>query len=165
MVYFGINLSATQNTYMNFEFGWETTLSVDNERLDNQHRELLSQVNKLINLFVKESANQTTVNEAATFLDDYIKTHFRDEEAYMESYGYPHLDAHRASHAHFIENYLALRKRMLVPEPDEKLIFDLEHHLVQGGQAIRRLHSFSARTNKINMGVRKQMPCAWSEKL
>ena len=44
------------------------------------------------------------------FLDEYTKTHFRDEEKYMESINYPELDAQKKAHAHFEEELSILRK-------------------------------------------------------
>jgi hemerythrin len=44
------------------------------------------------------------------FLSEYTKTHFRDEEKYMESIKYPELEAQKKAHAYFEQELAQLRK-------------------------------------------------------
>jgi hemerythrin len=44
------------------------------------------------------------------FLDDYTKTHFKDEEKYMQSINYPKLNEQKQMHQDFIKRLAELRK-------------------------------------------------------
>lgn len=45
------------------------------------------------------------------FLDEYTKTHFRDEERYMQSINYPELNAQKQMHDGFIKKLAELRNQ------------------------------------------------------
>lgn len=116
---------------MNIEFSWVPTLTVYDEALDNQHKQLLNQVNELIKTVLEEEIDFTTVKKVLGFLDDYTETHFRDEEHYMEKHNYPHLTEHRALHEQFKERYIKLKAKLLASEKVENITFDLENELAR----------------------------------
>ena len=45
-----------------------------------------------------------------TFLEEYVHTHFKDEEALQREHQYPEFDAHHAEHQYFIEQINKLKK-------------------------------------------------------
>lgn len=87
---------------------WRQSLSTGIEEIDNQHKELFDRVNKLF-----DSCNQhkgkEEVGEIVKFLEDYVVTHFRDEEKIMEKYSYPEIKPHKELHQQFIKDFLTLK--------------------------------------------------------
>ena len=73
--------------------------------VDEQHQrlfEIVGTANDLINNeFIPDKFDYIT--DILTELTEYTKVHFSDEERYMESVGYPGLEAQRQAHAGFID--------------------------------------------------------------
>ena len=69
---------------------WTPDLSVGIEKIDGQHQEMFKMAEQL---FSADNAAKGAgfFEELLGFLDEYTKKHFADEEAYMESIGYPGL--------------------------------------------------------------------------
>lgn len=87
---------------------WNPSLLVGVERIDNQHKSLIDHANKLFEAG-KNGKSREVINDLLKFLDDYTKTHFRDEETYMASIRYPELEAQKRYHAAFIKSLADLR--------------------------------------------------------
>lgn len=83
---------------------WTSALSVGEETIDSQHNTLLAQINKLYNEFMK-GEEESAIENALLFLDQYIKNHFSYEEDYMEKNNYPGLEDHKKIHQEFIDSY------------------------------------------------------------
>lgn len=114
VIYFTDYLRVTALPHdMSMEFDWSPDLTVFDETLDNQHRQLLCQVNRLIQSITEDTPKTPVVQEAIAFLDEYTLNHFRAEEEYMKAHNYPYLDAHIALHTKFIEQYTAIKERIL----------------------------------------------------
>lgn len=114
---------------MDIQFTWTPALSVGDEKLDQQHHQLLEQINKLLNAIVAGKDNLLVIGNTLEFLDQYIDAHFADEERYMQEHQYPGLEAHHKLHTQFIEQYSSIRARMLAFDSPEKVLVDLEQHL------------------------------------
>ena len=83
---------------------WIDEYEVGLESLDAQHKQLFSLVNKLY----EPENNHMTEEELAGILyafSDYMNVHFKDEEEYMLSIGYPDLLEHIQLHNELV-NYL-----------------------------------------------------------
>ena len=114
---------------MDVKFTWAPTLSVNNEKLDNQHKQLLEQINKLNETAAEGKGNAAAINETLNYLEYYFATHKKDEEQYMQEHGYPGLEAHRALHNLFVEHYIDLKTRILAFDSEERIIHDLVYDL------------------------------------
>ncbi|MDQ5902387.1 MAG: hemerythrin [Patescibacteria group bacterium] len=114
---------------MNIQFTWTPALSVGDDKLDNQHKQLLEQVNALLDALAGGQNNLIVIEQVLKFLDQYIDEHFVDEERYMEEHQYPHLVEHRALHAQFIERYTHMKERIYTFESVDGMLIDLEVHL------------------------------------
>lgn len=88
---------------------WKTDYSVGNDYIDNQHRELFRRFNALIEA-CKESRGREKVQELLRFLDDYVESHFADEEALMVTNAYPGTAEHRRLHDTFRSELGRLKK-------------------------------------------------------
>jgi len=85
-------------------FEWTPNMSVGDETIDNQHKKLLKQVNKLIDALNVRS-ELSAVRETVSFLGKYVEEHLRYEEKYQEEHNYPGLEEHKKIHAGFEKFY------------------------------------------------------------
>lgn len=81
---------------------WRDSLAIGVERIDNQHKELLLHFDRLLNA-CQEGKGIEELSKLLVFLEEYVHTHFRDEEALQRLNLYPAYEAHRAEHLYFIE--------------------------------------------------------------
>ncbi len=84
---------------------WTNEFSVDSAILDYEHQTLLSIYSEMVDLFLCGGDNLKMANLLSQ-LADYAMTHFRTEEAYMESISYPKLDEHKELHSAYSEQVL-----------------------------------------------------------
>ncbi len=88
---------------------WTPDLSVGIEKIDGQHQEMFKMAEQL---FSADNAAKGAgfFEELLGFLDEYTKKHFADEEAYMESIGYPGLAQQQHDHAEFLCKLVMLKE-------------------------------------------------------
>lgn len=91
------------------EIVWTPSLSVGVELIDEQHKLLFDKINKLFKA-VHSGANEELVMDALNFLDEYTKTHFGDEERYMQSINYDRYNIQKSMHTDFIGELDKLKK-------------------------------------------------------
>lgn len=90
---------------------WTNDFKFGVAEIDDQHRALFSQCNKLLNA-IHTNREIEEVNEAITFLDTYVTSHFHDEENLMEEYKYPFTDFQKGQHAKFSEYFNSLKQEI-----------------------------------------------------
>lgn len=88
---------------------WKSDYSVGYDNIDRQHQELFRRFNALIEA-CKESRGREKVGELLGFLDDYVESHFGDEERLMAAHGYPGEAEHRRLHDTFRGELARLKK-------------------------------------------------------
>lgn len=91
---------------------WTEELSVGVDLIDNQHKELFNRINDLITA-IKSKTCKYKIGDVIKFLEDYVVSHFGEEEAYMKKFSYPHYDQHKAQHEIFIANFAALKEELI----------------------------------------------------
>ncbi len=79
---------------------WDKSLSVNNEELDAQHRELIRLYNELHEALTEGTPKEAADKKATTLegLLKYVQYHFEFEENYMAEIGYPDLGRHKKMH-------------------------------------------------------------------
>ena len=91
-------------------FTWTSDMSVGVERLDEDHRSLISIINHLADsLENQDDGSEEVINRALTALARYTEIHFTREEEVMKSVDYPVLDGHRDEHEKFIQDLYNLK--------------------------------------------------------
>lgn len=90
--------------------GWNLSLTVGIDRIDDQHKILYEKVN---NLFVacQQRQGKKVVGDMLKFLEDYTKLHFTEEEEYMRSIDYPEYNNQCEYHRTFIRELDKLSKQ------------------------------------------------------
>lgn len=78
---------------------WKESYSVGVDALDADHKRLIDLINRLSD----PDGSGTTVPQALSELDNYVRYHFRAEEERLEAVDYPDLTAHKDQHARFEE--------------------------------------------------------------
>lgn len=86
---------------------WTGDMSVGEAGLDNDHRQLLSLFNQLATAEVL--GNRSMIEYILDDLYHYTHEHFAREEQYMQSMGFPELEAHRRIHEALSDRVARLR--------------------------------------------------------
>ncbi|WP_313345175.1 hemerythrin family protein [Sedimentibacter sp.] len=89
---------------------WSKNLEVGVELIDSQHKNWFDKADQLFEAG-KSGKSKEYIIQMFDFLDDYTKTHFRDEEKYMQSINYPELNSQKQMHEAFIKKLAELRKQ------------------------------------------------------
>ena len=133
-------------------FGWKEIYSVGNPSIDAEHKQLFDIAQEAFT-DVESSQRNIKIKEVLTSLYNYMKTHFKHEEKFMQEINYPKFEEHKVLHHNIIERINTFVKQL--PNLDESLfekelakIIDiaLVHHIIQED---RKIISW-ARTNSKN---------------
>ena len=89
---------------------WTKNLDVGVELIDSQHKNWFEKANQLFEAG-KTGKSREYIIQMFDFLDEYTRTHFRDEEKYMQSINYPEISSQKQMHADFIKKLTELRKQ------------------------------------------------------
>ena len=79
---------------------FDKSLETGNELIDQQHKELIDRVNKLLESCYMGTEKRTAI-QTLNFLLDYTEFHFQAEEKLQEEISYPGIEEHRKQHADF----------------------------------------------------------------
>ncbi len=90
---------------------WRDELSVGVEQIDAQHKELLQQFDQLLSA-CRQGKGSEEVLHLLDFLDEYVVTHFHDEEQLQKQSGFPDFDEHHREHQAFVAKLEELKNRM-----------------------------------------------------
>lgn len=88
---------------------WKDKYKIGVDLIDSQHMELFRRVTDFVETLRAQGAwgeKVSKVNETLAFMRDYVVTHFRDEEEYQKSIGYPSLEEHRKIHGDMVRYVL-----------------------------------------------------------
>jgi len=78
-------------------FEWAKEMQIDKGQIDADHKELLSIANRVLNLN-RPKRDAEELKQVIRELYNYVQYHFSREEALMEKWEYPELDAHHKKH-------------------------------------------------------------------
>jgi len=88
---------------------WDEGYSLGISNIDIQHKNLFEIAGKVFSL--KESPNvKEEIRIILYELNDYIKKHFAEEEAFMEEISFPDSDYHKKLHRKIVENVTSITK-------------------------------------------------------
>jgi hemerythrin len=88
---------------------WKDSYSIGIEHLDNQHRELVRQINILHDAMTVGKGKEA-LNEILIALIDYTATHFKSEEELFDQYNFPDSEKHIAEHSNFVKEVLSFKE-------------------------------------------------------
>ena len=99
-------------------FSWREIYSLDNKELDDDHKELFDIAKEAFKEVSPEERN-IKIKNILNRLYAYMKTHFKNEEKYMQEINYPLLDAHKKLHIQIISTINEFVKKL--PNSNENL--------------------------------------------
>lgn len=107
------------------EMKWTTVLALGLPKLDEQHKELISYSNSLLQAMINGMGKEV-LELLFEKLGDYTDHHFTDEEQYMEQIGYPDLEPHKTAHKKLLIDLNHFREKVLSDQglaPEKALDF------------------------------------------
>ncbi len=90
---------------------WEKLFVVDNDIIDEQHKNLFDIINKLYNAISKKYAH-FIINEIIDELKKYANEHFTTEENIMDKINYPYIEEHKKDHQYFANKVVEYQKKI-----------------------------------------------------
>jgi hemerythrin-like metal-binding protein len=77
---------------------WSEKFSVGVEKLDQQHRQIVGMLNRLVSTPEANDTLSETISDILTAMTRYSLEHFKTEESLLKEHGYPGLEEHRQEH-------------------------------------------------------------------
>ncbi|MBI5848062.1 MAG: hemerythrin family protein [Nitrospirae bacterium] len=90
---------------------WTEDLATGVSRIDAQHQELFRRINSLLEACNKGKGKEEVI-PVVKFLEDYVVTHFAEEEKQMIHFNYPEYEHHKAEHLKFMENFSKVKDHL-----------------------------------------------------
>ncbi|HHX74722.1 MAG TPA: hemerythrin family protein [Firmicutes bacterium] len=104
---------------------WKEKYKIGVDLIDQQHQELFRRVTDFI-VTVRGQGDWeerlAKVKETLAFMQEYVVTHFADEEAYQAGINYPGLAAHQQIHDNFKREIDEYAKKFAATGFDEDLV-------------------------------------------
>ncbi len=89
---------------------WKPCYCIGHQKIDGQHKQLVELLNVLIQK-VCGACPKSVIDAALIKLINYAENHFRDEEALMESIGYPEFLEHQREHERLVMEVFAFKEK------------------------------------------------------
>jgi len=88
---------------------WKTVYETGIVALDNEHRQLIDQINRLYEA-LRDKRSDEVLTDILAMLQNYTVDHFAHEEKLMAAYGFSGLEEHRRHHGELIVAIEELKK-------------------------------------------------------
>lgn len=115
------------------QFIWNNKLILGVDIMDDEHKILVSKINKLVESLEEQYINKNKVELLKYFKDlaDYTKEHFDHEEKFMNAIGYAQYPSHKKIHEKLLEQVASYGKQIEKETlDDQKLISFLRNWLI-----------------------------------
>lgn len=121
---------------------WKEDLAIGIDRIDNQHKELVARIDGLFEA-CNRGRGKDEIQKVVDYLEEYVVTHFADEEALQKEYGYPEYNTHKQLHDQFIKDFGALKDSLregvtpsLIIKMNKLLVDWLLNHIKKSDKAL-----------------------------
>lgn len=104
---------------------WKDRYELGVPRIDAQHKELFRRVGSFLQVLRSEGSWEEKIpklNETLEFMKRYVVEHFRDEEEYQLSVGYPGYEIHKGIHDGMVEYVQDVSRRYNESDKNEELM-------------------------------------------
>jgi hemerythrin len=109
---------------------WTPDLAVGVREIDEQHKELYRRIDRLLEA-CSHGKGRSVVADTLKFLEEYIVTHFGNEEQYMKMHAYPEYNQHKSQHTYYINSLNELKDLLAKEGPGINLIVKTNHVVVE----------------------------------
>jgi hemerythrin-like metal-binding domain len=103
-------------------------LETGNATIDNEHRELIQAVNKLLEA-CSAGKGRASMDETIKFLNSYVNQHFSHEEQLQKQRSYPGFTAHRAFHEKYKQTLKEITSQISISGPTIEELGKLNKHI------------------------------------
>jgi hemerythrin len=110
-------------------FEWDDSLSVGDEKIDAQHRELIKRIDVLAQHILQEKGREK-IHNTLSFMIDYGDVHFSTEEEQMAGLDYPGFEEHKKQHEMFREITEKMKRDLDSKEDTEFLASSVQRFLI-----------------------------------
>ena len=100
---------------------WTEDLATDVKSIDTQHKEIFRRLGDLYQA-CKEGRGRQEISQMISFLEEYVVSHFSEEEKLMADLHYPSYAPHKAEHIDFIRRIVDLKRRLEKEGPSLALV-------------------------------------------
>jgi hemerythrin len=100
---------------------WTQELSVGNEKIDSEHQRWIEILNDFYN-GLKSGQPKEKLNDLILAMLDYTKYHFKSEEEYMASVGFPGIEEHKNLHQEYVDKITVFYEKI----KSNKMILSIE---------------------------------------
>ena len=100
---------------------WTPDLAVGLTVIDDQHKELYRRIDQLMEA-CNQGKGKEVVSDTLKFLEEYVVTHFSNEEAYMRRFAYPEYNEHKTNHTYYINSLKQLKDILAQKGPGIELV-------------------------------------------
>lgn len=106
---FTIDYDQHQSSLESYEvmYDWHEDLMLGIESIDTEHRSLIEYYKHLSDEMRKGKGHEY-YKEFVEYLDNYVITHFNNEETFLNEIGYTQLDHHKQLHREFTDQFLSV---------------------------------------------------------
>jgi hemerythrin len=104
---------------------WKDNYELGVPQIDAQHKELFGRVESFLQALRSGDCwdeKVPKINETLEFMKKYVVEHFRDEEEYQKSIGYPGYEAHKQIHTGMVDYVLEFSKQYEQSNNSEQLV-------------------------------------------
>lgn len=108
---------------------WTPDMSTGIEYVDKQHQELFERVNELLRAILRGDGKEELLR-ILSFLEEYVKIHFKTEENYMNNYNNPLYELHKREHLLFAERFFEIKNRLLSNGVSSRVLLETARYLV-----------------------------------
>ncbi|MCX2716571.1 hemerythrin family protein [Helicobacter sp. MIT 21-1697] len=91
---------------------WSDDFSVHHQIIDEQHQKLFTLAHRAYSIANNNKSSANDVKSILLEFFDYMKTHFKDEEQYMQAIGFPQLDEHKKIHRQIVNDMAGMVKNV-----------------------------------------------------
>lgn len=109
---------------------WTEDLATGVSIIDDQHKELFRRINGLL-AACSSGRGKEELSTVIRFLEEYVATHFGEEETRMQQYNYPDYAAHKALHEEFNRNFASLREQFVTDGAAVHVVIKTNHVVVE----------------------------------
>lgn len=97
---------------------WQEAMSVGNKHIDDEHKYLFCLINS-VEVALKLDDNSSIMKFLFDQLEQYTRSHFRQEELFQLQIKYPRYLEHKLEHRQILDNIADLKQRFLSTEDNE----------------------------------------------
>lgn len=108
---------------------WNNSLSVGIPEIDQQHKQLIEQLNLLVDAMHANSGKEE-IQRIVRFLDIYVAKHFGYEEGCMHRYKCPVASENAVAHSQFINTLQRIKTQLNQKGPSLSLAIEVNEQLL-----------------------------------